>query len=234
MSLGEQGPDGPLAQQAARSLGITCGHRIHFHHRLSVAEESSFCQNLGGDTLDFLEESIRDETPEAYAARRRMTHVPFAIGEEFSFKWQFLPYIERGIANHAWVDICNDGVLTQAMKVIGWAEAHYIDLMPHNPLGPICTAATAHRAVAVPNFASREIRGSPTEQPVFHDERLFPVQHTRVAPLLITPDRPRPGSTLTRTPERTRSASQICVSNGPATCAIVTVRARTGKRVPVA
>jgi L-alanine-DL-glutamate epimerase-like enolase superfamily enzyme len=37
------------------------------------------------------------------------------------------------------VDICNVGGFTEALKVAGWAEAHYIDLMPHNPLGPICT-----------------------------------------------------------------------------------------------
>ena len=35
-------------------------------------------------TLDFLEEPIRDETPEAYEALRTMTDVPFAIGEEFA------------------------------------------------------------------------------------------------------------------------------------------------------
>jgi galactonate dehydratase len=163
---------------------------IDYHHRLSVAEAASFCQKLGRDTLDFLEEPIRDETPEAYEALRRMTHVPFAIGEEFSSKWQFLPYIERGITNYARVDVCNVGGLTEAMKVAGWAEAHYIDLMPHNPLGPICTAATAHLAAAVPNFASLEIRQSPTEQSGFYDERLFPVQHERVGPRLIISDRP--------------------------------------------
>ena len=38
------------------------------------------------------------------------------------------------------------------MKVAGWSEAHYVDLMPHNPLGPICTAATAHCAAAVAEF----------------------------------------------------------------------------------
>ncbi len=27
----------------------------------------------------------------------RMTDIPFAIGEEFASKWQFLPYIERDI-----------------------------------------------------------------------------------------------------------------------------------------
>ena len=35
-------------------------------------------------TLDFLEEPIRDETPEAYESLRTMTDVPFAIGEEFA------------------------------------------------------------------------------------------------------------------------------------------------------
>ena len=58
-------------------------------------------------TLDFLEEPIRDETPEAYEALRKMTPIPFAIGEEFASKWQFLPYIERGITNFARVDVCN-------------------------------------------------------------------------------------------------------------------------------
>ena len=28
-----------------------------------------------------------------------MTDVPFAIGEEFSSKWQFAPYIEQGLTN---------------------------------------------------------------------------------------------------------------------------------------
>ncbi|MCX5986787.1 MAG: mandelate racemase/muconate lactonizing enzyme family protein [Chloroflexi bacterium] len=184
------GPTAHWLNKLREALGSLAVIGIDYHHRLSVAEAASFCQKLGRDTLDFLEEPIRDKTPEAYEALRRMTHVPFAIGEEFSSKWQFLPYIERDITNYARVDVCNVGGLTEAMKVAGWAEAHYIDLMPHNPLGPICTAATAHLAAAVPNFASLEIRQSPTEQSGFYDERLFPVQHERVGPRLIISDRP--------------------------------------------
>ena len=126
---------------------------VDYHHRLSVAETASFCQMMPDATLDFLEEPIRDESPEAYEALRKLTPMPFAIGEEFASKWQFLPFIERGLTNYARLDICNVGGFTEAMKVAGWAEAHYIDLMPHNPLGPICTAATVHFAAAVPNFA---------------------------------------------------------------------------------
>ena len=149
---------------------------IDYHHRLNVAETASFMQRMPSGTLDFLEEPIRDETPEAYEALRRMVNVPFAIGEEFSSKWAFLPYLERGITDFARIDVCNVGGLTEAMKVAGWAEAHYIDLMPHNPLGPVCTAATVHMAAAVPNFFSLEVRTSPTEQLAFFDETIFPVQ----------------------------------------------------------
>ena len=63
------------------------------------------------------------------------------------------------------------------MKVAGLAEAHYIDLMPHNPLGPICTAATVHlaaggyelRMVRNPRFSNRKSG--------HYDDDLFPVQH---------------------------------------------------------
>ena len=154
------------------AVGIGPVVGLEYHHRLSVAEAASFCQKLPPGTLDFLEEPIRDETPAAYQSLRSMTEVPFAIGEEFSSKWAFLPYIEQGIVNLARIDICNVGGLTEAMKVAGWCEAHYIDMMPHNPLGPISTAANLHFAAAVPNYAWLEER---TSDLVFSEE-MFPVQ----------------------------------------------------------
>jgi galactonate dehydratase len=141
-------------------------------------------------TLDFIEEPIRDETPEAYAALRKLTSIPFAVGEEFASKWQFLPYIEQHLTDFARIDICNVGGFTEAMKVAGWAEAHYIDLMPHNPLGPVCTAATVHLAAAVPNFAWLEVRTSPTEQLGFFDETIFPVQLQLDGSRFPVPDAP--------------------------------------------
>lgn len=150
---------------------------VDYHHRLSVAEAASYCQKMSSGTLDFLEEPIRDETPEAYESLRTLTDVPFAIGEEFASKWQFIPYIERGIHQFNRIDVCNVGGLTEAMKIAGWSEAHYVDMMPHNPLGPVCTAATLHFAAAVPNFAWLETRASPGElYHGFDDAELFPVQ----------------------------------------------------------
>lgn len=163
---------------------------IDYHHRLSVAETASFCQRMPSGTLDFLEEPIRDETPEAYESLRTLTNVPFAIGEEFASKWQFLPYIERGITQYARIDVCNVGGLTESMKVAAMAEAHYIDLMPHNPLGPVCTAATVHLAAAVPNFSWLEVRVSPTEPGKFYDPEWFPVQAELQGSRYLVPEAP--------------------------------------------
>ena len=162
--------------KAREELGGDAVLGIDYHHRLSVAEAASFCQKMPSGTLDFLEEPIRDETPEAYEALRRMVDIPFAIGEEFASKWQFLPFIERDIHQFNRIDICNVGGLTEAMKVAGWSEAHYVDMMPHNPLGPICTAATVHFAAAVANFSWLETRTSTAEQLGFDNSEFFPVQ----------------------------------------------------------
>ncbi len=161
---------------AREELGDAVVLGIDYHHRLSVAEAASFCQKMPSGTLDFLEEPIRDETPEAYESLRKLTNIPFAIGEEFASKWQFLPYIERDIHQYNRIDICNVGGLTEAMKIAGWSEAHYVDLMPHNPLGPVCTAATVHFCAAVANFSWLETRSSPAEKLGFDNVEFFPVQ----------------------------------------------------------
>lgn len=139
-----------------RALGSRVELSIDFHHRLSVAEAAVFCQRVEPLHLQFVEEPIRAESAEAYRQLRAMTRVPFAIGEEFSSKWAFVPFVEGGLLNYARIDVSNVGGLTEAKKVAGWCEAHYIDVMPHNPLGPVTTAATIHLAAALPNFAQLE------------------------------------------------------------------------------
>jgi galactonate dehydratase len=180
-----------LLARAREELGRRTVIGIDYHHRLSLAEAASFCQMLPPNTIDFLEEPIRDETPQAYEALRRMTGIPFAIGEEFASKWQFLPYLERDIMSLARIDVCNVGGFTEAMKVAGLCEAHYVDLMPHNPLGPVCTAASAHLACAAANVAWLEIfETAPDERGQFYDREVYPVQPEIVGDRLYLADRP--------------------------------------------
>ena len=56
--------DGPWLVTAREALGEAVVLGIDYHHRLSVAEAARFCQKMPSGTLDFLEEPIRDETPD--------------------------------------------------------------------------------------------------------------------------------------------------------------------------
>ena len=65
----------PRPRKWLRQGARGAGRRRRPRHRLpppavSVAEAASFCQKMPRGTLDFLEEPIRDETPEAYEALR--------------------------------------------------------------------------------------------------------------------------------------------------------------------
>ena len=175
---------------ARETLGTDVTLGIDYHHRLSVAEAASFCHRMPTGTLDFLEEPIRAESPDSYRALRQLTNIPFAIGEEWSSKWAAQPFIEGDIAQFNRLDICNIGGLTEAMKVAGWAETHYVDLMPHNPLGRICTAASIHFCAAVPNFSWLEWLDPVHEGLGSIEDEVFPLAARMEGTSWIVPDVP--------------------------------------------
>jgi galactonate dehydratase len=189
----------PMVTRARERLGHNVTFGIDYHHELSVAEVASFCQKLPPGTLGFLEEPIRDEIPAAYAALRRMTEVPFAIGEEFCSKWEALPYLEQDLAQFLRLDICLIGGFTEAMKVAGLSEAHYVDLMPHNPLGPICVAASVHLGAAVPNFSWMEYNFNKSRPTPKVEEELFPQRMQLNGPNFPLPTKPGLGIEVNET-----------------------------------
>ena len=46
--------------------------------------------------------------------------------------------------------------ITGGAAIRGWCEAHSTDVMSHNPLEPVTTAATIHLAASIPNLAQLE------------------------------------------------------------------------------
>jgi galactonate dehydratase len=171
-TTGEQGKTGTVTEfdprrsiaksshwlvRAREALGPETTLGIDYHHRLSIAETVSFCQRMPSGTIDFIEEPIRNESLTAYRSLRDKVEVPFAVGEELTSKWDFAPFIESGLTDFARVDICNAGGFTEAMKIAALCESKYIDMMPHNPLSPICTAASIQYCAAIPNLAWLEL-----------------------------------------------------------------------------
>ncbi|MGH2525070.1 MAG: enolase C-terminal domain-like protein, partial [Anaerolineales bacterium] len=55
------------------------------------------------------------------------------------------------------------GGITALKKIAAMAEAQYVTIAPHNPNGPICTAASIHLAASLPNFLIMEEGNKETE-----------------------------------------------------------------------
>lgn len=100
----------------------------------------------------FLEEPVRPENMDALAAVVRKTTVPIATGEMFYGKWTYLDLLSRKAADIIQPDICIVGGFTEMKKIAAIAEAFYVPLAPHNPMGPVANAVNAHLAAVIPNL----------------------------------------------------------------------------------
>jgi len=87
--------------------------------------------------------------------------VPIAKGEQLASKWDWRELVERDLIDYCRVDLCICGGLTESRKLAGWCETHYIEQVPHNPLGPVSTAACLHFDLSTPLFAVQELTWRP-------------------------------------------------------------------------
>jgi L-alanine-DL-glutamate epimerase-like enolase superfamily enzyme len=126
------------------------------HTRLDPADAVSLCREVGQYRPFFMEDPIRSENPGSFRWLRPRIMLPLAAGEQFAGKWQFRELIEEELVDYARVDLCIVGGLTEAKKIAGWCEAHYIKLALHNPLGPVSTAACLHLNLSCNNFGVQE------------------------------------------------------------------------------
>ena len=56
-------------------------------------------------------------------------------------------------------DVCVVGGITTAKKICALAEAHDVLVIPHNPLGPVSTAACLQLCASIPNLGIQELPG---------------------------------------------------------------------------
>jgi galactonate dehydratase len=88
------------------------------------------------------------------------TSIPYALGAQTYRVAGFEKIIHRDAAAVLQPDIGHAGGILEIKKIAAAAEHHGIRIAPHNPLGPVATAAAVHVDLAVPNFLIQEIAGT--------------------------------------------------------------------------
>jgi L-alanine-DL-glutamate epimerase-like enolase superfamily enzyme len=105
--------------------------------------------------LDMFWVEIDCYSPEAIAYIRSHSPHPISSCETLLGLREFLPYFRAQAMDVAIIDTPWNGVW-QSMKIAASAEAHEVNVAPHNFYGHLCTMMNAHFCAAVPNLRIME------------------------------------------------------------------------------
>jgi galactonate dehydratase len=100
----------------------------------------------------FLEEPIRMENMDAMETLKQRMQIPLATGECLYTKHDFRQLLSKQAADIIQPDVCLAGGIMELKKIAAMAEAHYVVVAPHNPMGPLATMVNVHFAACTPNF----------------------------------------------------------------------------------
>ncbi|WP_285115479.1 galactonate dehydratase [Leifsonia sp. fls2-241-R2A-40a] len=152
------------AERRLRTLRDAVGDDVEIlidnHGRARPDEAIRLIETAAASRPRWIEEPIPPEAPElvapvAEAARRHGISV--ALGERLFSRWEFRPVLERQLVDVVQPDLCHAGGITEVVKIAALAEVYRATVAPHNPAGPVSTAAAAHVGMAIPNFDILEL-----------------------------------------------------------------------------
>ncbi|MEC8951338.1 MAG: mandelate racemase/muconate lactonizing enzyme family protein, partial [Pseudomonadota bacterium] len=160
---------------SARQLGVDCvfamreaigddiAIKVDAHSFFDVELSISVAQQLLPANLSWYEEPIAP-TQTTNTRRIHESISQTLAGGEFLFGVEgFAPLCEENAVDIIMPDIKHCGGLLEAFRIAAVAEANGVKVSPHNPSGPVSTAASIALCAALPNFEILEYQWG--EQP---------------------------------------------------------------------
>ena len=157
--------DSPLQEvQAAKQLGVNCIYamrdrvgddiaiKIDAHSFFDTQMSIDVARELEAANLSWYEEPVAPtQTENTKTIREAISQV--LAGGEFLFGMEgFRPLCERRAVDIIMPDVKHCGGMWEAIKISSLAETFNVLVSPHNPSGPISTAASVALCAALPNF----------------------------------------------------------------------------------
>jgi galactonate dehydratase len=139
-----------------QAMGKDVDIAIDFHGAISPATAKLLIRAYEPYQPMFIEEPCQAQNVDTMADIARGTYLPIATGERLFTKWGFREVLEKKSATVLQPDLCHAGGITEVRLIAGMAEAYYVDVAPHNPLGPISLAAGVQLSASIPNFLCQE------------------------------------------------------------------------------
>ncbi|MCA9101377.1 MAG: D-galactonate dehydratase [Planctomycetales bacterium] len=134
------------------AVGDAVDVMVDCHARPSPAMGLQFGKALDPYGLYFFEEPCWPESVDGLAMINAAITTPVATGERVTHSTAFRELFARRACEICQLDITHCGGFTEARRIAALADAHRIALAPHNPQGPVSTAASLEFGFAQPGY----------------------------------------------------------------------------------
>lgn len=132
---------------------------LEAHRGMNVPEAVAFGTEVAQYRPMVLEDPITPDNIDSMAEIAAKIPVPIATGERFTNLREFEMLMQRRAAQYIRPDVCAVGGITTSKKICAAAEANDVLVIPHNPLGPVSTAACLQICASIPNLGIQELPG---------------------------------------------------------------------------
>jgi galactonate dehydratase len=144
------------AEAAVKAMRDAVGEEIDImvdcHARPSPAMGLKFGKALDPYGLYFFEEPCWPESIDGLAMINAALTTPVATGERVTHLAAFRDLFARRACEVCQLDITHCGGFTEARRIAALADAYRIALAPHNPQGPVSTAASLEFGFSQPGY----------------------------------------------------------------------------------
>ncbi|WP_226778897.1 mandelate racemase/muconate lactonizing enzyme family protein [Oceaniglobus trochenteri] len=133
------------------AVGPDIGLMIEGHGRFDVPTAIALARDIARFDPVWFEEPLPPDNIAALAEVRARAQVEIAAGERFFDPASFADAIARGAADYLQPDVSHVGGLLAAKRIAALADAAFLPICPHNPIGPVANAMTLHLAASASN-----------------------------------------------------------------------------------
>lgn len=135
-----------------KAIGDEIELAVDCHSRMEVSEAVVVGQELADVNLFWYEEPVAHTDAEGLAAVAGLVPQPIASAESVYGVEGFRPFTADRCVDVIMPDVKHCGGILELNEIAATARLRQVLVAPHNPAGPLSTAATAQAAASWPNF----------------------------------------------------------------------------------
>ena len=129
---------------------------IDGHTQMKPEMALEYCTQIEELRIFFLEEPMLTSDIGKMQWLADRVKVPLCQGESTFMKFGFQEMIDRHLVSYINPDVIHAGGISEMKKIAAMAEAHFIDVVPHNAQSPVMTLAGLHVNACTTNCVLHE------------------------------------------------------------------------------